>query len=226
MVPLIALKADPLVTARAAMLVSAVVFQIGAMRIYNVMLQRRADLVLASLITVAFTVYWSIALITPDLLMSGLVLLGISHTLCRDAAVRRSDFWAGLFYGLAYLAKSVALPISIALIITLHGLRILAGDRPARAGIKAAIRTFLTLMVIASPWILILSYHYGFPTFSTSALINHAIVGPSNLAHGIIHYSVLFTYLSTAASRPGKSPSSDFMCNGRPSRVQQHSSIN
>ena len=182
MVPLIKLKVDPSVTARAAMLVSAVVFQIGAMRIYDVMLQRRTDFLLASLITVAFTIFWSIVVITPDLLMSGLLLVGISHTLSRDAAARRSDFWAGLFYGLAYFAKSVALPIAIALIIILHALRFLAGDRPARAGINAAIRTFLALMVTASPWILILSYHYGFPTFSTSALISYAIVGPSELA--------------------------------------------
>jgi hypothetical protein len=189
MAPLLALKADPIVTARAAMLISAIVFQIGAMRIYHVMLKRRTDVVLASLITIAFTVVWSTVLIEPDLLMSGLVLVGMSHTLGRDSAVRGSDFWAGLFYGLAYLAKSVALPISIALIITLHGLCILAGDRPARAGIQAAIRTFLTLIMTAAPWILILSYHYGFPTFSTSAPISHAIVGPSALTHPIMYRS-------------------------------------
>ena len=37
-------------------------------------------------------------------------------------------------------------------------------------------------LIVAGPWIGILSYTYGHPVFSTSGPINHAIVGPPHMA--------------------------------------------
>jgi hypothetical protein len=147
------------------------------------MLQQPSLVCLAGLLTAAFTVYWSVDVITSDLLMSGFLLLGISKTLVAGASTRRKPaLWAGLLFGFAYLAKSVALPVSIGLIVTLHGLRTVTRAQPLRVSLAAVTFTLLTLALIALPWILTLSRHYGSLTFSTSVQINYAIVGPSDLA--------------------------------------------
>jgi hypothetical protein len=57
-----------------------------------------------------------------------------------------------------------------------------AGSRAAswRAVLDAAVRSAAGLALVATPWVIALSLHYGAPTFSTSAAIAHAVVGPGN----------------------------------------------
>jgi hypothetical protein len=187
----IALGLQPLKAARVAMACSAVVFLLGAMRLYRVMLSSSRDAGVASLLTALFTVYWSVCVITPDLLMGGLLLGAISLTVGSDL---RSHAWharAGLCYGLAFLAKSVALPVAVALTAVVLLLR--ARDAPGlrRHATLAAGCTFLALALVALPWIGLLSEHYGRPTFSTSGPVSHALVGPGEAAR---HHPYIRTF--------------------------------
>jgi hypothetical protein len=127
---------------------------------------------LAVLTTALFTVDWSIHAITPDLLMGGLLLLALSKTIetSSNAAI------AGFFYGLAYLAKAVALPISVGLNCRCPCLHDWPTCQVRNQG--RWLEFFLGAALVALPWILLLSLHYGTPTFSTAGSINHAIVAP------------------------------------------------
>lgn len=85
---------------------------------------------------------------------------------------------AGLCWGLAYLAKAVALPLAV-MVTTLFAV---IGWRSARLSPKAAGRglllAWLALLLVAAPWMTVLSWHYGRPTFSTTGSIAHALAGP------------------------------------------------
>jgi len=188
LVPCLALGAAPLTAARIVMGASAVVFLFGSVRLFKVMLWQPSRVLLSSALTGIFTAYWSVSTITPDLLMSGLLLLGISKTI-EDDLKRRQALAAGLFYGFAYLAKSVALPVSLVLMILLPNLRVAVGSQPVRTCLRRESWTLLGFTLIALPWIILLSRHYGYPTFSTAASINHALVGPGDLApyHVMLH---------------------------------------
>jgi hypothetical protein len=186
LVPFLALGAAPLIAARFAMGISAVIFLLGSLRIFHVMLPRTIGL-LSGVLTAMFTIPWSVAEITPDLLVSGLLLLAISDTISADTCTGRMQaLRAGLLYGLAYLAKSVALPVSIGLAIIIHGLRIYAGGQSVRAASQSVMWTLSALALVALPWVLTLSRHYGSPTFSTSGSISHAVIGPGYPGHVLI----------------------------------------
>jgi hypothetical protein len=183
LLPFLALGVEPLIAARLVMGISAIIFLLGSLRIFHVMLARPSLVLLAGLLTAIFTVNWSASIISPDLLMSGFLLLAIADTINADThSGQIKDLRAGLLYGLAYLAKSVALPVSIGLIIILHSLHASAGFLSVEAAFQRVKWTLLALVLIALPWIVTLSYHYRSATFSTSAQISHAIVGPGDFA--------------------------------------------
>jgi hypothetical protein len=87
---------------------------------------------------------------------------------------------AGLLFGIAYLAKAVALPFSCILIIAVGILWVVCQQTPPMRALRSLAMTFLGLFLIAGPWILLLSLKYERPVFSTSAEINHSIMGPSH----------------------------------------------
>lgn len=183
MVPPIAAGLEPLTAARLVMGMSAVIFLLGALLLYYTALKQLVLVLGAGFTTALFTIYWSAAGIAPDLLMGGLILAAIALTVRRSSNMGRQ--WltaAGVLYGLAYLAKSVALPVSIGVVSVVLGLRIFKGEQTPSAGARTACFIALGLVCITGPWIAILSYHYGQPTFSTSAPINHALTGPGELA--------------------------------------------
>jgi hypothetical protein len=85
---------------------------------------------------------------------------------------------AGLLWGLAYLAKPVALPWAIlvtAAMALFDGWRTQAAWR--RAGLTGGVLT-----MVAGLWIGTISQKYGHWTISTSGPIAHAIAGPTDVA--------------------------------------------
>jgi hypothetical protein len=182
--PLLNLVEEPLSAAQIAMGLSAIVYLIGCMAIFRVMGIRYSAMCGALAIIVIFSVRWAIQGITPDLLMSGILCLGISRLLLPDWCEKPSvQLSGGLLFGLAYLAKAVALPLSFVLIITV-GLLLIISQRisPLRA-IRSAAITFFGVFLIAGPWILVLSFKYERPVFSTSAEISHAVLSPTEGGH-------------------------------------------
>ena len=200
MVPLLKADAAPLVAGRVVMVVSGVVFLAGAVSVFRAFRLPRVALLTGACIAAAWSVFWSVRHITPDLLLAGLVALAVSATvklfLCcsrrgAEAGCFNSEFrirlltsaaTAGGWWGLAYLAKAVALPLAL---LTTAGLAVFAmsGRRELRA--KLAVRlglVWLGIALVGGPWIAVLSLHYGQFTFSTTGPIAHALAGPGEQA--------------------------------------------
>ena len=203
MVPLLKLGAAPLVAARLVMAGSGVVFLAGALAVFRTFRLPRVALVSGMWLAAGWSVFWSVRNITPDLLMAGLVALAVSATLrlslsCKSRGEVAAGLWlegreanraervrlltspatAGAWWGLAYLAKAVALPLGLVVsaalaVVAMRGRRELWAGLAVRLGL-----VWLGLAVVAGPWIGALSVHYGEFTFSTTGAIAHALAGP------------------------------------------------
>ena len=183
MVPLLKLGVAQLVAARVVMALSGVVFLVGAVAVFRAFRLPPKALVSGACIAAGYAVFWSVRNITPDLLMAGLVALAVSATVEGFLSGRLSVLIAaGAWWGLAYLAKALALPLAV---LTCVVLAALAARRQAACG-QAARTTMarrLALVwtccaLVAGPWIGVLSLHYGKFTFSTTGPIAHALAGP------------------------------------------------
>jgi hypothetical protein len=175
----IKLGCDPLIAARCAMGLSAILFLYGCRA-----LLRGFELPVAAQVTGVWvaalaSVFWSVRNITPDLLMGGwmaLALAALVHS--TTLAMSRNAVNAGIFWGLAYLAKAAAFPLAILIVV---GVALLQGYTRVAAAGKIARHAAITLAVFAvvsAPWVIVLSAKYQGFTFSTSGRINHAIAGP------------------------------------------------
>lgn len=122
--------------------------------------------------------------ITPDLLLSTLLIVystvSVSPRLLQQ---NRLPVLCGLLGGVAYLAKSYALPFFL-----LHFAFVVALQRWGRRRTTSLRRAafawaggVLACVVVSAPWIGLLSWKYGRPTFSTSARQTHNFVGPKDV---------------------------------------------
>jgi hypothetical protein len=207
MVPWLKLGCGPLVAARVVMAGSAVVFLVGAGAVFRAFRLPRVALLTGAWVAAGWSVFWSVRNISPDLLMAGLVGLAVSATvkcfLARSArgvkaeskcGMRNAECGiaargqltaaatAGLWWGAAYLAKAVALPLAL---LTTVGLALFALSGRGELRRELALRlgaVWLGLALVAGPWIGVLSGHYGKFTFSTTGPIAHALAGPGEAA--------------------------------------------
>jgi hypothetical protein len=194
MAPLLGLVSHPLGAARIAMGISALVFLWGCLSVFRALDIHPAGRLLATGIVAAGTVGWSVRQITPDLLMSGLLCLGVSRMLSAHWLVsRQSQLAAGMLCGAAYLAKAVALPVAVLLGVAITWLRATGRPTDTRSVVRSLMITSLGLLLVAGPWILILSLTYGRPTFSTAGPISHAIVGPPDVERHHPSFETLHT---------------------------------
>lgn len=179
MAPLLLGGVPKLAAARVVMALSALVFSGGTLALLRGLALPPAATLAGFFLAALASVFWSVEYIAPDLLVAGLACLALSHTLSSGwLAERRVAVRAGLWWGLAYLAKAVALPWAVASTVTLatlHGCCQRHQRGPAR---RALLATLLACGLVAGPWIVVLSLEYGRPTFSTTARIAHAVVGP------------------------------------------------
>lgn len=205
MVPLLKAGVAPLVAARGVMVLSGVVFLCGAVAVFRAFRLPRVALLAGAGIAAAWSVFWSVRNISPDLLMAGLASMAMAATLeavltpCRRLAVAVSNplaseeaatashrhgraarcaIAAGVWWGLAYLAKAVALPWAV--LVTAGFALFAACGRPGLPR-ELALRlgtVWLGLALVAGPWVAVLSLHYGKFTFSTTGPIAHALAGP------------------------------------------------
>jgi hypothetical protein len=181
-VPWLLVFDDPLLAAHAAMAVSAVVFLFGCFCVLRAVRLPGTAIMIGTWITAFFSVAWSGAVITPDLLMAGLFCCGTSRLLSNKwVANARTALGAGIVLGAAYLAKAVALPVSALVIIALAGTNVVVCQSSLRQTVRATTIVVAGFLIVAGPWIGMLSYKYGHPVFSTSGPINHAIVGPPDM---------------------------------------------
>ena len=180
---LLAVTPNTLTAMRLAMAASAVVFTAGALLLLVALGLNRAAIILATATTALFASAQSVAWVTPDLLMAGLLLSGLALTLWAGGHdIGRRPLISGLFYGSAFLAKAPALPIALASLAIVALVRVSLAGIPWRRAIAQSAWAIAGLAIVVLPWMLVLSFHYGTPTLSTSGAINHAIVGPPNVA--------------------------------------------
>jgi hypothetical protein len=179
MAPWLALVHSPLDAARIAMGVSAVVFLLGSVSILRGLQLPPAGLMLGTWITAMASVSWSVEHITPDLLLSGLMALAISHMMRPQwPQSRPMQFTAGMLWGTAYLAKSVAFVLAFGVGGSLAGLWMISRRSRPKIVLHSLGMTLLGFLLVAAPWVMTLSWKYQGFTFSTNAKINHAIAGP------------------------------------------------
>ena len=182
-VPWLLVFDDPLLAAHAAIAVSAVVFLFGCFCVLRAVRLPGTAIMIGTWITAFLSAAWSGNYITPDLLMAGLFCCGTSRLLSdKWVANTRTALGAGIVLGTAYLTKAVALPVSALMIIALAGTNVAVCQSSLRQTVRATTIIVAGFLMVAGPWIGILSYKYGHPVFSTSGPILHAIVGPPDMA--------------------------------------------
>ncbi|WP_137177909.1 hypothetical protein [Roseomonas sp. AR75] len=176
------LTGDALRAARLAMAGSALLFLGGAMAFLRAAGVPSAARAVGGLCLLAFALAWSVRIITPDLLVSGLLLGGLAAALQPGWVMRfRQQALVGLLFGLAYYAKAVALPLGLGLVALCGLWHAAAGGAGWRAA-GPTLRSAVVLLLVAAPWIGALSAQYGKPSFGTSGAVNLALVGPSYVA--------------------------------------------
>ncbi|HCU34422.1 MAG TPA: hypothetical protein DGT21_02940 [Armatimonadetes bacterium] len=135
----------------------------------------------ASAAAAAMALQYATTHISPDLLLAVFVTLYMATAFdVRVLSRARSAFACGLVAGVAFLAKSYALPFVLAHYAVSAVLHRLTGklERGPRALVIAC--WLAGLLVFAAPWISALSWKYGRFTVSTTAYIAHAIVAPDH----------------------------------------------
>lgn len=138
--PLLKFGLEPLVAARAVMAASALVFSVGAFTLLRRLRFPACLQVTGTAVCALASIYWSVELIAPDLLLAGLFCLAVSELFTDQWLVNRaSQARAGLWWALACFAKPVAFPLAFvvtAALAALHRLCRTAGS--SRAGLRSA----------------------------------------------------------------------------------------
>ena len=187
MVPLLATGVAPLMAARVVELAAGLA-TLFAMRWLALRLgaSLRSMGVLALCLTVPLASY-SMLLISPDILLVFLLVMYCGFVLPDSYRERRLyGIGAGVFGGLAYLAKSYALPFFVAhfvLINLLHLNRAGFGSDEGRSRRRREVRLnfaagVAVFVLIAGLWVGVLSHKYGRLTCGTAGQRAHCLVGP------------------------------------------------
>jgi len=170
MAPFLSLGLEPTV------LVCFTVYSIGGLFVLSsVLFFATAQLprkyqVIGGIGTAAFAVIFATPMISPDFLLSAFILLGYSALL---AALRGDSIptamLAGLLFGLAYLSKAAGIVIGVGIILGIPILLYLLNELKFRSAVRIGLPALLGLLMVAIPWVVALSAHYGEFTWSTAA---------------------------------------------------------
>ena len=160
--------------ARLVMMLSATVFLAGGGRLLNAFNIKGSSRQLGLALFAISSATWSAQNISPDVLMAGLALWGLA--LFYEAS--KTTCWrAGIFWGLAYLAKPIALPW----VLLVLGAAAVKDLRRSLPNFRRGIVPGAVLLLIVGPWITVLSLKYGHVTISTSGPIAHTLAGPTDV---------------------------------------------
>ncbi len=137
--------------------------------------------VLASASAAIMAVIFSVATVTPDLLLATLLLLYLYFTL--DPDLPRRPYIAllcGIIAGIAYLSKAYAAPFFLVHFSVLAAFFAVSqrGSVSRNQWVRTWILGIAAFCLVAAPWVAVLSSKYGHFTFSTAGSFNHAIVAP------------------------------------------------
>lgn len=180
--PLLAMGLEPPAAARAIMALTALAFTGGCLALLRSLALPGRTALWGTALAALAGVGWSVEFISPDLLVAGLICAALAAMI--STRWPESPRWAlltGALWGLAYLAKAVALPLAavLGLMIALAW-HFQTSLRPAQIWRQLGL-TWLACVLVAAPWMVALSLKYDGLTFSTSAKAAHAVVGPPDV---------------------------------------------
>lgn len=194
MVPLLTIFHNPMNAARISLGLSAVVFLLGSLSVYQSLQIHPGGIVFGTLVVAIASIFWSVENVTPDLLMSGLICLAVS-TMMSPGWIQSIGIQliTGVLIGVSYLAKPVALPLGFSMCVGFTLLWVMSGRHSFRPALRGLAVTLIGIMFVAAPWIAVLSVKYDRITISTSAKVNHAIIGPKDVERDHLHFRVFHT---------------------------------
>jgi hypothetical protein len=186
--PLLHAGIDSLIAARVVLAACGAFLLVAVWGLMNLLAAPAAPWRAAMMTVIALNaVPWTF-LITPDVLLAGCLFVYGLGSLTPELAVRPARAWrCGIAAGVAFLAKAYALPFflvhfPLALALSCWEMRRTGGAarRSCRAAtLMAAGAGLLGFVMIAGPWMAVLSVKYGRPMATASAAFNHARVNPS-----------------------------------------------
>lgn len=181
LMPLLGLGLSDLLAARIIMGFSAIFFLHASSKVLaQSTIQEIPRRILISTLA-ATSLLWSVENISPDLLLAGIYLRIVALILQDKWGYHKShSIQLGCWFGLAYLSKSVALPVSIGFFTYILIIK-WTWFRHKMPRLQPVLLVLMVWGMLAGMWIAILSFHYEKLTFSTSARIVHATVGPSDI---------------------------------------------
>jgi len=174
----------PLAAARVFMIFSAMIFLLGCLRLFREFKISEPLLVWGMWTVALLSIPWSVENITPDLLLGGLTSFAFAEMISTRWFLKSGPaLFCGVLWGLAYLCKSVALPLGA---LTTLGMAMLWWKCRRSQWlliIRAFAMTLAGMMLVGSIWVSILTAHYGKLTVANSAGYNHSLVGPVATNH-------------------------------------------
>ncbi len=152
--------------------------------------------------------FWCGTYYTGDLAL-GAAIVWISAWLIEEAqgiVDPARDRRIGILIAVSAFAKGAGLPLATLLVLGSRLDRARRG-RLGKAGLGASLATSATAAsALLLPWILVLSWHHGRPTFATSAALNHALLSPAQGRPGLGYDTVTGhpTFSAFHRPRPGR----------------------
>jgi len=191
-IPAVYFSEEPAVAGWAGVFISGVIFITASIDFFRVCGHQEKYVWFGAITVALFAPGQAAQIISPDLLLSGLFIWGCS---CLIRSYKyESVYWAvvaGLIFGLCYLSKTPGLLFGIGAIavmgVTLGLLtREVAWHNVRRNTIKAG----LGLGVIAIPWMISLSAHYGEFTWTTVAKSAYEMTADGEQHENLIRFHV------------------------------------
>ncbi|MCX8109079.1 MAG: hypothetical protein N3G20_09775, partial [Verrucomicrobiae bacterium] len=153
-----------MIAGRLSMLTSAIVYAWGARALLRALSLPAWVQHAGFALTALCSVLWSIEFISPDLLVGGLICFAAASMLNPDWTIaNKNRAISGVLWGMAYLAKAVALPIAFLLVPTIAVLWHWKPKQNSKQVFQGVCLTLGTCVLVALPWIIVLSIHYGKP---------------------------------------------------------------
>ncbi len=176
--PIYWVTGDAIMSIRTIMAASAALLVLGTMRLARIVGLGAIERVAVGAVATVFAIRWVVYPITPDLMLAAITTLGTAEILDHRGGITRRPVIAGMVMGLAYLTKTVGLPMSIGVIVAINGWRALTLVAPIRAVAGSTLASLAVVVAMAAPWIVTLSLHYEEFTWSSAGDINYLYTNP------------------------------------------------
>jgi MFS family permease len=167
-VPVLAFVDDPTTATRIALIFSAALFLYASLFLIRDLELPGKYSFFGAIAVCLLASRWAGHVLSADLLLSGLYILGVAVLM--RAYARQSTkiaLIAGLILGLCYLAKPPGLLFAIGALLGSGVLFVLVTkELRYRTAMRIASTGILGVMIVSIPWMVVLSDHYGEPTWT------------------------------------------------------------